>query len=563
MQLFDDFLNLWRMREAMDSKSPKWGTVAAGAALVVVLAAWALGQAAWWRLFAFPYGAFIALGGSAFGSEIAAGNLGALLELIGWGTYYPPLYELALGTVNALAGFGLGNAVVLNFVLMAGACVAVFAVVRKLADPFAALVACLLLLGADIAFEMSRIPAREIAVLASVAWLLALLQNRRLLWSPWLAAACGGVLAAGMLFKWTFPIYAALPTVAVFAWGIFAEKGQRAWRIGMVAVALGVALVLCAPWYLGVLDLKYLAVSSANDPHPDPLLWLLPYYPRALGMTALGGVNAAWAMLAAAAVVVGLRRRAVLAPALATFGALTLLMLIPHKEERYVLGMLPGLAILAGTLAGYVPRRWWLRGPLLAALIAALTWNFVHLSFDKLRFSYDSGAVYELPSADCLPDGLNLAQRIVRAATEAYDGEHPVRIATHPLNRHAVTFNQDMFPLLISLAGQRNNIHFTGYALPRFVAFAQEISTLDVLIVADNVWGETEGFVDGQMAAWKDFRNPDWEVKGDIPGDPRRRDVIEQYFDLYLEQPSSCFPRIFVYVRKGLIGDKIQPYDPG
>jgi Dolichyl-phosphate-mannose-protein mannosyltransferase len=551
LQDFDKFLKLPAMGK--DDQSAGAKSIRLGAWLVLggMLAAWALGQFFWWRAYGYPYGAQIGYEAALFGQQFADEGLEVVLTHVKMSNYYPPLYEVCLGLVHAVAGFRLGNALVFNFLLVAITCVSVFLLVRRFADDFGGLVAVALILGHEMVFALARVPMREVAMMAATAWVLWLLHRRKLLWNPEMAAGLGLSVAVGLLFKWTFPIYAALPAIAAVIAIVIREDRNRLRPVLLAVGAGAIAFAVCAPWYLGVLDLSYLAASSANDPHPDPILWLVPFYPKALGYGSFGGLAAGYTLLGLAFLGLLAKRGRPFVPAVSAFGALLLLLIVvPHKSERYVLGALPGLAILIGALASFVPRRWYLRGPLFTVLVVAMAWNFINLSFVSPLFAQDSGSLHTLPDPSCLPAGQQLAQRIVAAAANRATPTEPALLAVHPLNNHNVAFNQDMFPLLVWLDRARDKVNFVGYDLSNFSIFKENLERLDVLVVTKNIWTGSDAYIAEQMSSWADFRSPNGEIKGERPDDPRLRAVIEANFDLAFTQETDCFDDVFVYVHK-------------
>ncbi|MDP8225553.1 MAG: glycosyltransferase family 39 protein [Candidatus Lernaella stagnicola] len=550
MQDFDKNLNQPALDQGSEPSTAARPALWAWLTLAALWLGWFLAQILWWMRFRFPYGAQIGYEAAVFGRQLAAGEYAEVLSHLKISNYYPPLYEFTLGLFDAFFGFHLSNGLLLNSVFVALTCVAVFLLVRRWADDTSALLAAVLILGHDMAFSSARIPMREVAVMAVVAWTLLFLQNRKLLWHPALSLSIAVLLAAGLMYKWTFAIYAALPVGATFLWLIWREERRR-WRpVVLAAFATLVILALCIPWYVFVLDLKYLAVSSANDPHPDPLLWQIPFYPHALGIRYLGDTAAGWALLALAALgaLINLRQRFI--PALSLFGGWLILFLIPHNEERYVLGLLPALAVLVALAFHALPRRLWMRLSILVALVLVMAGSFHQSSFARPRFSYDSGAIRTLAATNCQRDGYRLAAKIIRQAAELGEKDAPAQLATHPLNRHFITFNQDILPLMIWQFGLGDKVAYVGYDLTGYTAFDSRLDEIDVLVVGDIVWKASTEFLNQQMAAWKDFRKPDWEVKNRTPGDPQRRGIIERDFEKAYTHNDPCIGSIHVYVRR-------------
>jgi hypothetical protein len=131
------------------------------------------------------------------------------------------------------------------------------------------------------------------------------------------------------------------------------------------------------------------------------------------------------------------------------FASLALLLLIPHNEPRYAMGLLPALAVLAGGAFSLLPSRWWLRAPVVAVLCLGLAWNYALVSFREPIFAQSSGSFRSPPSPHCLAEGRALVRRILETAAALAADDRPAALASHPLNRHTLIFNQDLYPLMI------------------------------------------------------------------------------------------------------------------
>jgi len=521
-----------------------------GLVVAAIFAGWACGHALWWRSFPYPYEPQLAYEAAKFNQHLRYDGFAEFIAHLKLSQYYPPLYEILLGSVHALLGFALGNAVLLNIILLLIAALAVYSATRRFADEFAALAAVALFLGFDLLFALTRLPSREIGVTAAAAVCLAVLPGRRLLLNRAAAVGFAVLFSAGLMCKWTFAIYATVPTIVVFGGQLLEKKGKRIYLAVSVGLIAAVGFILCAPWYLGVLDLKYLAASSGNDPTGGLLSDRLRFYPQALGLRYLGGEAAAYLLLGLAFLTVLKQRRRASVPAVMLFASLALLLLIPHNEPRYAMGLLPALAVLAGGAFSLLPSRWWLRAPVVAVLCLGLAWNYALVSFREPIFAQSSGSFRSPPSPHCLAEGRALVRRILETAAALAADDRPAALASHPLNRHTLIFNQDLYPLMIWQEKLGGRIAFLGYDLPFFTSFTEHLPDLDVLVVTDNVWTDSPEHVASQMAAWADFKNPDWEEKNAPPTDPRLRRPIETLFDSTYTVSSECLDTVHIYVRR-------------
>jgi len=523
--------------------------------LAPVVLAWLVGHFIWWQIYRFPYGAQIAYEAARFGQSIAHGEWSEMLGHIRYCKYYPPLYEIALGLVHAALGFALGNAIVLNAILCLLGALAIYLLVNKLADSFAASIAVMLFLGHGMIFALARIPVREMAITITTAWLLVLLTNRKLLWHPVYALLLALVYALGMLVKWTFPLYTFMPASVVLC-ALLVDGWRNAsrgkWRAPVLLLLIVLVIAgLMAPWYLGVLDIPYLVASAANDPTPGSALYRLLFYFKVLGTGTVTGVSSTFALLALTLPALAFFRRTTLVPALSLFSGLFLLFIIVHKEERYVLGSIPAMMALAGMSFALIPRRLFLRLPAFLLIAGVATFNYVHLSFIVPKLPQASGSIDPIPSAACLRKSRDTMGLILRLAIE--EGQHRGRtavLAWHPLNRNVMTSDHDLFQLAIWDQHLQNKIFFAGYDLTQYTTFGKKLADIDVLVVTDNVWNGSEEEMNTLMKAWLNFRDANWEKKTKIPAEPRHRAEIQQLFAEAFTVNTSCFPAVYVYVRK-------------
>lgn len=524
--------------------------VVSGLAFIAIFAGWAFGQAAWWSRFHFPYEPQLAFEAAKFHQHLRDDNFTEFMAHVKLSQYYPPLYEISLGATHAVLGFALGNALLFNILLLLIAALAVYRATRRFADEYSALAAMSVFLGFDLLFALTRLPSREIGVTAATATVLAVLPSRRLLLNRAAAIGFAALFSAGLMFKWTFAIYVAIPTIAVFASQFIEKKSKRGYLAGSVLLIALVGFALCAPWYLGVLDLKYLAASSGNDPTGGLLSDRLRFYPQAIGLRYLGGEAAGYILLGLCLMTILKQRRRVVIPATMLTASLALLLLIPHSEPRYAMGVLPALAVLAGGAMSLLPPRWWLRAPIIIFLCLGLAWNFVMVSFHAPIFAQSSGSFRSPPAPPCLAEGQALVERILETTAARAIDTRPASLASHPLNRHYLNFNQDLYPLVIWEKHLGDRVAFLGYDLPFFTSFKEHLSEIDVLVVTDNVWSDSPEHLVSQMDAWADFKNPNWEEKGAPPTDPRLRLPIDELFNLAYTVDSDCHVPIHVYVRR-------------
>jgi 4-amino-4-deoxy-L-arabinose transferase-like glycosyltransferase len=294
-----------------------------------------------------------------------------------WGhyAYYPPLVYQLTGGLHALLGPApaVGAAVLDAFALLLMA--ATYRLGRTVGGRPAALLGAAVTLLLPIVTVFRREFALDVPLtaLATVCVLLALKQpfaaRRR-------AAALGAVIGLGLLTKWAFALVAAGPIVyAVVA--ALREAPARTAALRRMGLALAVAVVLAGPWYgahfrrLGQ-DARLNAVDVARlegDPAPASLA-SLSFYPR-MAADEWFYVPLTLVLLAGVAAAVRRRGRALLLLGVVAGPGWLLLALVPNKDPRYGLPLVPVLAVvLADGLLGGGGGRW--RRALAAAAVGLL-----------------------------------------------------------------------------------------------------------------------------------------------------------------------------------------------
>ena len=190
------------------------------------------------------------------------------------------------------------------------------------------------------------------------------------------SAAFGVLCGIGMLTKWTFAFFLAAPVV-VAAFRAAVERGNRPRRVANLAMALALAGLVAAPWYLVHAANLARDVAGFGGFSRDEWRGFAPvgsasslgFYPRALARL----LAPPWLLLLLAGLAASWRRRALWRLALLSLPAVVLLTLLPAKDDRYLFPLLPVAAVLATAWAGEAgARRSWRRGVLAVAAAVSL-----------------------------------------------------------------------------------------------------------------------------------------------------------------------------------------------
>ena len=300
----------------------------------------------------------------------------SLAKLLKVTRYWPPFFHICSVPFTMVLGFSVASVAATNFLFLFVAAFSIYRTGRRLFDEAVGVGAVALTLAYPMVYAMSREVMIDFALLAMVAVSIDLILasdgglNKRRSWLLGVAAGCA------MLTKWTAVTFLLGPAIIWFA--------RCAWRrrpsfpaivVSAGSAALAAALV-ALPWYLTAFErfLKGAAVAFGSDPaqegDPVGVLESLDWYwsatrdvlimdwlliPTVAGVLVFLGRNRSWTKLA---FLLGW-----VVPAMVFF------VLIPNKDGRFPLPLLPAIALMAA--AGLQAVRWKAARVLVWAFIAA------------------------------------------------------------------------------------------------------------------------------------------------------------------------------------------------
>jgi 4-amino-4-deoxy-L-arabinose transferase-like glycosyltransferase len=284
-----------------------------------------------------------------------------------WGTLfrpvysnYPPLYHAVLATALDRKGDFLSavdRAVRRNLLFWTILIVSVFFAGLRLGSPATGLAAAALVSFYGGTLFLVRRPMTDVPLASWVAMTFALLAWRDRMPRRFGGAALGLAVAAGLLTKWSFAVYAGVPLFLSLV---------RDWREGRrddVVAFAAVAAVVAGPWYLFNLvpsALRIAKLSSLREAG-DPNVWTLAGWTWYLRGFVRHQIFWPMAVPFAAGLWLAVRSRhrdliLWLAVPLLAFG------LIRNKDLRYFAPCLPAVALLSAWSADLFERAVWRRG---------------------------------------------------------------------------------------------------------------------------------------------------------------------------------------------------------
>ncbi|KMY67244.1 hypothetical protein AAU61_10215 [Desulfocarbo indianensis] len=282
------------------------------------------------------------------------------LDILTVAIYYPPLYHCSLALWLFIAGPEMQMAALVNLFWLLALMLGTWLIGRRSVGGWAGAAAAALLALLPVCAGLTRDVLVEISLAATVVWsVYALLMSENYSRPHWVLAL-GALAGLGMLAKWSFVLYLALPMA--WAWWQGGRQGVARHRKSLWQ-ALLIFLALTLPWYLhtprtlikGMLGNLGPVPAAEGDPSVFSLGSLL-YYPISL---VNDQIFLPLALLLAGGLVWGLiRGRAESKPLLVwLLGGWAVLILLSNKDMRYLFPLLPAACLLSmGWLASLKPR---------------------------------------------------------------------------------------------------------------------------------------------------------------------------------------------------------------
>lgn len=209
-------------------------------------------------------------------------------------------------------------------------------------------------------------------------------------------------LSLGLLSKWSFFGYSFLP--ALIESLVPAKSAQRK-LAGFIAFVL-TALVLCGPWYFGVMELDRILPTATNDPNlPVYSFWGMFALNLKILASHVGGYAISIVILAIAALALIFSRAKILWTLVSSIiGSIIFFSIPAHTEARYLWPLVPPIAAIVAFSAGALFEKFkqkWIAAIILVAL--ALVNHFFAL---QIKLPSDGQNLYRIAaSVHCHPKG--------------------------------------------------------------------------------------------------------------------------------------------------------------
>jgi 4-amino-4-deoxy-L-arabinose transferase-like glycosyltransferase len=326
----------------------------------------------------------------------------SLSKLLHVTRYWPPLFHISSVPFTASLGFSVQAVAAANFLFLPIAVVSIYRIGRRLFDQWVGVGAVVLTLMYPMTYAMSREVLVDFTLMAMVALSLHLIleSDAGLAWEK--SGRVGAAIAGAMLAKGTAVTFLIGPALL---WLGLCWRRDRP-RVGRAAAALTKAALLFAivalPWYVESFDdfLKGAHIAFGSDPaqegDPTQLAASLQWYWRATHEVLLLTPLLVPTGVGLAAVVV--RRRGWAGPLFllsSLVPALTFFLLIPNKDARFLVPLLPVVALLASAGLRAIPWKA-VRVAAWTFIVAAGVYQFYAISFAwpvSIRHAYTHSPV--------------------------------------------------------------------------------------------------------------------------------------------------------------------------
>ena len=279
----------------------------------------------------------------------------SLTKLLTVSTYYPPIFYVATVPVTALFGFSCDVLALAQSAFLVLLAYSVFRLGERLFGPAAAAGAVLLVALTPAIYGLSREVLLDLPVTAMVALALTVLLAGKRTAHPASGALLGLVLGLAVMTKWTAAVFVAGPLLLVLGReAAGADKASRKKLAVSIGQAILVFLAVVLPWFLanmsGFERTASVALGEDAVAQGDPsglaasVAWYGKALRRGLFLPALGIITLAG--LVAFAFRRGNGRAAAFLGAWA-LPAFLVFVLVPNKDGRNVVPLLPALALAA------------------------------------------------------------------------------------------------------------------------------------------------------------------------------------------------------------------------
>jgi 4-amino-4-deoxy-L-arabinose transferase-like glycosyltransferase len=312
----------------------------------------------------------------------------SLTKILTVSQYYPPLFHFLSLVFTVPLGFSTSAVAATNFLFLPALVLGIYGIGKRFFDEWVGVGAVVLTLAYPMIFAMSRTLLIDFPLTAMVALSLSCilasdggLDERR-------SVRLGVVIGLTMLTKWTAVVFLAAPWAFWILLAFRRRNPAPGDALKALAKVFATAIVIAAPWYLkaytAFMKTATEAVSGSfpqQEHDPTAIFESLRWYWSATEV-ALMLKPLLWLTVAGIAAFFALRRSRTTAALFLCWivPAFVFFVLLPNKDGRYVVPLLPALALM--TAAGFQAVPWKAaRAGLWTAVVVAGVVQFYGISF--------------------------------------------------------------------------------------------------------------------------------------------------------------------------------------
>jgi len=537
-----------------------------GPAIILSLLALLLAVTIGWLLkYPFLFGPSILGGSFDFAAAMSKYGIAGFVSIFKKAVYYPPGYEGILGIFHYLVGFSKINTAVLNTLFLTMAAISLFAIGRYISGAFLGLFSALYLILFPAVFLFLRVPSREIGLIGTASLLLYCLitGNRFLNLAKILLFAFA--FSLGMMIKWTFIGYVFFPIIWILGEAILEGRKEGAGnfiqgfqirRVKNIVIASVLIFAALAPWYLGVLDIQYLLISSGNDPTPASSLFeRFSYYLGAFSI--YSGIPYFW-IIVIALIIFSLFRKNRRAQGLVLvwfISSYLVFSLMPHREPRSLFPFIPAICLLMISGVDSIEKKW-IKAIAGGLLIIASLWQLNNITYAQPRLPRETGEMIIFSEHECGNDAQEVFGKIsaLLSMSNIPKGEtSELKIGIHPLNHSSVYFGANQFGFLCEKRRFEKTppkMRLLGFGVEDYGLFYKELENIQILLVDDKLFAMSPKELLKDIKAWRNFETISSSDKTIPENDPGLLRAIENGFSNLGVVQANCVAPVRVYVKK-------------
>jgi hypothetical protein len=370
----------------------------------------------------------------------------SLTKLLMVSPYWPPFFYWATVPLSLLFGYSFDVLALTNLIFLAVLLAVVYKIGERLFDGKTGLGAAVITILYPIVYALSREILLDFSLLAMVAlaqYVIIVTKAGTVRKSSWLL---GLVLGFTILTKWTAVAFIAGPLIFVFADTLIKKRPPAGEVLKSLGIAVGVFLVVAAPWYAKALETFSrgasiaLKVDAVREGDPTGFWTSALWYWEALKGNLVSGILGVFTLLGLALFFLRVRNgRASAFLSSWAFPAFIVFLLIPNKDPRNIVPLLPALALWTSAgLNALKPRI--AKGAVWSLLVLAGLFQFYAISFG-LPFPMAHGYTHPPKAEDWK------VETIVKSLENLY-GNKPIAVAVLPNTK---TFQPNAFKLYAHL----------------------------------------------------------------------------------------------------------------